>query len=54
VTNIPSIYKSKRIVIKIGSSLLIKDNYFNYPWLETFIDDLLILKKKKIEIIVVV
>ena len=53
MTNIPSIYKSKRIVIKIGSSLLIKDNYFNYPWLESFIDDLLILKKKKIEIIVV-
>ncbi len=48
-----SIFNSKRVILKIGSSLLIKNEKFNYSWLESLIDDLLILKKKKIEILIV-
>ncbi len=48
-----SIEDSKRIVIKIGSSLLISDNKFNLKWLESFIDDVIFLRKKKIELIIV-
>ena len=31
--------KSEKIVIKIGSSLLINQNRFNLSWLSNFIDD---------------
>ena len=48
-----SIEHSKRIVIKSGSSLLISDNKFNLKWLESFIDDVIFLRKKKIELIIV-
>ena len=48
-----SIEKSKRIVIKIGSSLLIFKNKFNSIWLESLAEDIIFLNKKKIEIIVV-
>ncbi len=44
---------AKRIILKIGSSLLIENKKFNYNWLESFIDDVIILKRKKIEIIIV-
>ena len=36
-----SFEKSNRLVIKIGSSLLIKNKKFNLEWLETLIDDLI-------------
>ena len=42
-----SLEKSVRLVLKIGSSLLIKNNKFNKDWLETLIEDLIFLKKKK-------
>ena len=48
-----SLEKSVRLVLKIGSSLLIKNNKFNKDWLETLIEDLIFFRKKKIEIIVV-
>ena len=37
----------EKIVIKIGSSLLINQNKFNSNWLSNFIDDLIFLTKKK-------
>ena len=40
-----SIFNEKRIVIKIGSSLLVSNNKFNSKWLEGFIEDLIFLKK---------
>ena len=39
--------KPEKIVIKIGSSLLINQNKFNSNWLSNFIDDLIFLTKKK-------
>jgi len=45
--------ESKRIVIKIGSSLLILDDRFNYKWLESFIEDIIFLRKKNIEVLIV-
>ena len=36
-----SLEKSVRLVLKIGSSLLIKNNKFNKDWLETLIEDLI-------------
>ena len=39
--------KVKRLVFKIGSSLLIEKNKFNKEWLESLIQDLLFLRKKK-------
>ena len=39
--------KPDKIVIKIGSSLLINQNKFNSNWLSNFIDDLIFLTKKK-------
>ena len=41
MVNFPAIKKSQRIVIKIGSSLLIAKNEFNFKWLESFADDVL-------------
>ena len=38
--------KVKRLVVKIGSSLLIEKNKFNKEWLESLIQDLLFLRKK--------
>ena len=38
--------KSEKIVIKIGSSLLINQNRFNLSWLSNFIDDVMFLIKK--------
>ena len=37
--------KPEKIVIKIGSSLLINQNKFNSNWLSNFIDYLIFLKK---------
>ena len=45
--------KPEKIVIKIGSSLLINQNKFNSNWLSNFIDDLIFLKKKKKKIVIV-
>ncbi len=45
--------KSKRIVIKIGSSLLIKSNKININWVNKLSEDIIKLSKKKIEIIIV-
>ena len=44
-----SIEKSVRLVLKIGSSLLIKNNKFNKEWLETLIEDLIFFRKQNIE-----
>ena len=46
------INNAKRIVFKIGSSLLIKDRKFNQEWLKTFANDIELLNSKK-EIIIV-
>ena len=45
--------KSKRIVIKIGSSLLIKKNKINITWANKLSEDISKLWKNKIEIIIV-
>ena len=47
MTLIPSITDSKRLVIKVGSSLLLKKNEFHFNWLDSLIDDLIFLRKKK-------
>ena len=44
----------RRVVIKIGSSLLISDNKFNNNWFNSFVDDIIVLRKRKIEILIVV
>mgnify|MGYP001157070665 CR=1 FL=1 len=51
--NNSSILDAKRIVIKVGSSLLVSKNKFNSKWLETFIQDLIFLKNKNIDILIV-
>ncbi len=51
---IPSINSSKRIVIKIGSSLLFRKKQFNFEWLDSLLKDILILKKNSIDIALVV
>ena len=48
-----SILNAKRIVIKIGSSLLFSNNKFNSKWLDTFIEDVMFLRKKNIDILIV-
>ena len=48
-----SLEKSVRLVLKIGSSLLIKNNKFDNEWLETLIEDLIFFRKQNIEIIIV-
>jgi len=48
-----SILQAKRIVIKIGSSLLFSKNKFNSKWLEAFIEDVIFLRDKNIEILIV-
>ena len=48
-----SIFNSQRIIIKIGSSLLIDNEKFNYRWLESFTADVIMLKKRKIEVLIV-
>ena len=48
-----SLEKSVRLVLKIGSSLLIKNNKFDKEWLETLIEDLIFFRKHNIEIIIV-
>ena len=45
--------KFKRIVIKVGSSLLIKNKRFNFSWLNTFAQDIKKLKKNDKEVIIV-
>ncbi len=45
--------QSKRIVIKIGSSLLIKKNKINTTWVNKLSEDIFKLSKNKIEIIIV-
>ena len=45
--------QARRVVVKIGSSLLIRDNKFNEEWVESLIEDLEFLTKKEIEIILV-
>ncbi|MAK12851.1 MAG: glutamate 5-kinase [Candidatus Pelagibacter sp.] len=45
--------KSKRIVIKIGSSLLIKNNKINNNWVSNLSKDIFNLSKRKIDITIV-
>ena len=40
--------------MKIGSSLLIVKDKFNSVWLKSFIDDIIFLRKKNIEILIIV
>ncbi len=54
MTSIPSINDSKRLVIKVGSSLLLKKNEFHFNWLDSLIDDIIFLRKKKIELVLVI
>ena len=48
-----SILNAKRIVIKIGSSLLFSNHKFNSKWLDTFLEDIIFLRKKNIDILIV-
>ena len=45
--------KTKRVVIKIGSSLLIKNNKINKNWVNKLSEDIANLCKKKIDVIIV-
>ena len=51
--NNSSILNAKKIVIKIGSSLLFSNNKFNSKWLDKFIEDVIFLRKKNIDILIV-
>ena len=53
MTNLSEVSKAKNIVIKIGSSLLMNGNRFNSKWLKSFIDDVLYLKSKKKNLVIV-
>ena len=53
MTNLSEVYKAKNIVIKIGSSLLMNGNRFNSTWLKNFIDDILYLKSKRKNLVIV-
>lgn len=48
-----SLYDKKRIIIKIGSSLLVEDGCLRKKWLKNFIENIVELRKKKIEIVIV-
>ena len=50
---IPSILKSKVLIIKIGSSLLIKKNKFDKTWLQGLVKEISFLRSKEIKIILV-
>ena len=50
----PSFLNSNKLVIKVGSSLLIKNNKFNTAWLISLIEDLKYLKKNRVKFILVV
>ncbi len=45
--------KYQRIVVKIGSSLLISENQLNYSWLKTIAEDISVLKSEGKEVIIV-
>lgn len=47
------ILKKKRIIIKIGSALLLKDNQIRTIWLEKLAEDIKILHQNNIEVIIV-
>ena len=53
--NIKSIDKAKRIVLKVGSSLIVNPNtgYINSTWLENLAQDILFLLSKNKEILIV-
>ena len=53
--NIKSIDKAKRIVLKVGSSLIVNPNtgYINSAWLENLAQDILFLLSKNKEILIV-
>ena len=53
MTNLSEVSKAKNIVIKIGSSLLMNGNRFNSTWLKNFIDDILYLKSKRKNLVIV-
>ena len=44
---LPSLLDSKKLVIKIGSSLVVENNKFNSKRLESLIKDVSFLQKKK-------
>ncbi len=50
---IPSILKSKVLIIKIGSSLLIKKNKFDEPWLGNLVLEVNFLRTKGVKVIIV-
>src|SRR6187549_3125601 len=45
--------RARRIVVKVGSALLIHNGQVNRPWLETLVDDLLRLRARKQEVMLV-
>ncbi len=51
--NIQPLTRSKLIVIKVGSSLLINNNKFDELWLKHLTNEIVFLRKKKIKIIIV-
>ena len=53
IKEIPEITNSKLVIIKIGSSLLIKNKKFNKKKLNEIILDIIELRKKRINIIIV-
>ncbi len=45
--------KYRRIVLKIGSSILVQENQFNQRWLEKFAEDVFEIVKHNVEVIIV-
>jgi glutamate 5-kinase len=45
--------RARRLVVKVGSSLLIQNGQVNRPWLETLVEDLLRLRARRQEVVLV-
>ena len=45
--------KSRRLVVKIGSALLVKESEPNAPWLKTLVQDLAMLRADGVQIVIV-
>jgi glutamate 5-kinase len=45
--------RARKIVVKVGSALLVRDGQVNRPWLETLVEDLLRLRARGQEVVLV-
>jgi glutamate 5-kinase len=53
LVNTSPLTRARRIVVKVGSALLIRDGQVNRPWIESLVEDLLRLRARKLEVVLV-